>query len=71
VNDAHALLAEGLLTVREAASLCRVSRGFLYAAMERGELPYCKLGRARRIPRRGLLEFAARGLQTAENGDHR
>jgi excisionase family DNA binding protein len=71
VDNAYALLAEGLMTVREAASLCRVSRAFLYAAMDRGELPYCKLGRARRIPRRGLLEFMGRGLRAAENGDRR
>ncbi len=57
------LVADGLLTVREAAAFLRISRSSLYATMDRGELAFVKLGRSRRIPRRALVELAASGLQ--------
>lgn len=60
--DAQTLVADGLVTISEATKLLSVSRSFLYLAMERGELAYCRFGRARRIPRRALLEFAAARL---------
>ena len=56
------LVAAGLVTVREAASFLGISVAGLYALMARGELPFVKLGRARRIPRRALVELAARNL---------
>jgi excisionase family DNA binding protein len=37
------------LRVREAARLLAISRSSLYHLMDRGELPYVKLGKARRI----------------------
>ena len=57
------LVADGLLTVREAARFLRLSRSNLYALMERGELAFVKLGRSRRIPRRALVELAAAHLE--------
>ena len=57
------LVADGLLTVREAAEFLRLSRSALYRLMDRGALPFVKLGRNRRIPRRALVELAARGLR--------
>jgi excisionase family DNA binding protein len=57
------MLADGLSTVREAAVYSRLSRAFLYNAMERGDLVYVKVGRRRLIPKRALLEFLARGLR--------
>jgi excisionase family DNA binding protein len=56
-------VADGLLTIVDAARLLAVSRSYLYQVMDRGELPHVKLGRARRIPRRALLEFAASRLR--------
>ncbi len=56
------LVADGLLTVREAAAFLRISRSNLYALMDHGELAFVKLGRSRRIPKRGVIELAARGL---------
>ncbi len=56
-------IAEGLLTVQEAAQFLRVSRSKLYALMDAGELQFVKLGRSRRIPRRALIYLAASGLQ--------
>ena len=52
------LFAEGMLTIKEAAEHLRLNRATLYRAMERGELPYYKMGKARRIPRRALRIWA-------------
>ena len=57
------LVADGLLTIREAAGFLHLSRSTVYQFMDRGELPFVKLGRSRRIPKRALVELAARGLQ--------
>ncbi len=61
--DRTDVVAEGLLTVTDAARFLSVSRSKLYEMMDRGELPYVKLGRSRRIPRRALVELAASGLR--------
>lgn len=56
------LIADGLLTVEQAGRLLSCSRSFLYTRMNAGELPFARLGRARRIPRRAVLDFAAARL---------
>ena len=56
------LLEEGLTTVMEAASFLGLSRSLLYQLMDRGELAYVEIGRARRIPRRALVELASNNL---------
>jgi excisionase family DNA binding protein len=57
------LVSDGLLNVAESAVFLRLSRSAVYALMERGELQYVKLGRARRIPRRALEQLAASNMQ--------
>lgn len=57
------LVADGLVTVKKAAEFLSVGRSTLYEAMERGRLPYVKIGAARRIPMRALTEFAAANLR--------
>jgi excisionase family DNA binding protein len=57
-----ALVADGLMTILEAAAFLRVSRSTLYVFMDSGELASVKLGRRRLVPRRALVEFAARGV---------
>jgi excisionase family DNA binding protein len=56
------LVADGLVTVREAAQWLGLGRAKLYQMMERGELAYVKIGRARRIPRGALVDVAVSGL---------
>jgi len=56
------LVGDGLLTTKEAAEFLGISVAGLYAIMARGELPFVKLGRSRRVPRRALIELAARNL---------
>lgn len=57
------LLGDGLCTVSEACRLLAVSRSFLYQRMDAGDLPYCRFGRCRRVPRAALIQFAARHLR--------
>ncbi len=62
-SEQQALVADGLMTVREAAAFLRLSRSSVYALMDHGELAFVKLGRSRRIPRRALVELAASVLR--------
>jgi excisionase family DNA binding protein len=59
---ARDLVADGLKTVREAASFLGISVAGTYQLMARGDLPFVKIGRSRRIPRRALVELAAKNL---------
>lgn len=56
------LVADGLLTVREAATFLKTSRANLYSLCASGDLPFCKIGRSRRIPKRAVIELAERSL---------
>src|SRR5262245_29909219 len=53
-------LDHGLLRVQEAARLLGLSRSMLYQLMDKGELPYVKFGKARRLNRQCLLEYVRR-----------
>lgn len=63
MQDASDLVAEGLLSVGEAARFLSLSRTTLYELMESGRLVYVKLGRARRIPRRAVIALATSNLR--------
>jgi excisionase family DNA binding protein len=54
--DVETIVADGLLTVPEAAKFLAVSRPKIYEMMDRGELAYVKLGRCRRIRRCELTD---------------
>jgi excisionase family DNA binding protein len=56
---------DGLATIRQAEEFLAVSRSTLYVLMDKGELPYAKIGKSRRIPWKALREFAQRCLVTA------
>ena len=60
--DREEVVRDGLLSVPETGRFLSVSRSKVYALMECGELPFVRLGRARRIPRRGVVELAAPNL---------
>jgi excisionase family DNA binding protein len=62
-KSAATLVEDGLVKVSEATAFLRLSRSTLYTMMDRGELAFVKLGRSRRIPRRALVELAARELR--------
>lgn len=64
------LLNDGLMNVAEAAAFLRLSRSTVYTLMDSGKLGYVKIGAARRIPKRALVELAAAswvGPQPAAN----
>jgi excisionase family DNA binding protein len=63
VDERLSLVADGLVTVQDAAYFLGLGRTSVYSLMDAGHLSYIKLGRARRIPRRALLEFAAKNLK--------
>jgi excisionase family DNA binding protein len=44
-----------VLTVEEAATVLRISRGSAYEAVRTGELPHVRIGRSIRVPRAALL----------------
>lgn len=59
---ADLLVEGGLCTVPQAAAFLSLARSTVYALMDRGEIPFAKFGRARRIPKRALVAFASRHL---------
>lgn len=61
--DVLELVADGLETTSFAADFLGVARSTVYKWMETGQLAYVKLGRARRIPKRALMELAAANLR--------
>lgn len=58
-SDLLCLVRDGAVSVSEAQAITGLGRTFLYGAMQRGELPYVKIGSARRIPRRALEQWLA------------
>ena len=56
-------LDDGAVSPEVARRFLGVSKTSFYAAMDRGEIPYAKIGRSRRIPKRALREFLARNLR--------
>lgn len=59
----NALVADGLVPLAEAMTFLSVSRSTLYELMDKGVLPYAKIGRSRRVPKRALVELARRTLR--------
>ena len=62
-SDRTELVADGLMTVKEAAEFLSVSRSTLYTMMDAGELASVKIGRCRRIPRVAVVQLAAERLR--------
>jgi excisionase family DNA binding protein len=56
------LVLDGLDRVGEVARFLKLSVSTVYGLMDRGELPYVKLGKSRRIPHRAVVELAATRL---------
>lgn len=61
-DPATEMVADGLVRMPEAEKFLGLSRSKLYELMEQGTLPYVKIGRSRRIPRKALSELAASNL---------
>jgi excisionase family DNA binding protein len=59
---AGGLVHDGLRSVAEACEFLGVSRSTLYLLMDGGQLAYCKIRGARRIPYRALVALAEKCL---------
>lgn len=68
VATVEELVADGLCTVNEAVQFWGVKKSLVYAMMERGDIPYVRIGRRRLIPRRFLMQFAAENLVVRKAG---
>jgi excisionase family DNA binding protein len=58
------LVQDGLDRVVEVARFLKLSPSTIYGMMDRGVLPYVKIGKARRVPHRAVVELAAGSLVT-------
>jgi excisionase family DNA binding protein len=71
LNDAgltplREMVADGMVHVAEAARFLGIGKSLLYQMMEQGELAYAKIHGRRCIPRRALVELAARRVVIRE-----
>jgi excisionase family DNA binding protein len=57
-TKSESLVEDGLLSIEDAMAFLSISRSTLYELMEKGLLPWSKIGRSRRIPRRALVNLA-------------
>ena len=57
------LTTDGLATVKQASIFLSVGRSTIYQLMDSGELPYCKIGRARRVPWLAIHKLVADSLR--------
>ena len=53
------LIEGGFERAGDVARLLSVSRSTVYTLMDRGDLPYIKVGKCRRIPRDAVLAYVA------------
>ena len=56
------VFADGALTVAAAVGFSGIGRTRLYELMDAGDLPFCRVGARRLLPRRALAEFLARHI---------
>jgi excisionase family DNA binding protein len=57
--ESSELVQDGLISVAQAARFLSVSRSTMYKLMDSGNIRYLKVGRARRVPRKALIDFVA------------
>jgi excisionase family DNA binding protein len=62
-DEQRLLVEDGLETISGVVRFTKLSRSAVYELMGTGRLAYVKLGRARRVPRRSLVELVAAALQ--------
>jgi excisionase family DNA binding protein len=61
-GQARDLVEDGFATLPQGGKFLALCRASLYALMDKGELPYAKFGKSRRIPWRALHEYARKNL---------
>lgn len=63
IREKEALAEDGLVSVSEACEFLGIRMTLLYKLMNDGELEFCKIRKARRIPRKSLVQYAARQIR--------
>lgn len=63
MSDRDPLIQDGLISVADACGFLGIKKSKLYDLMAAGELRWCQIGRARRIPRNELLRLAKESLR--------
>lgn len=58
-----------LMTVKELRTLLKLSQPSIYRLMERGELPYVRLGKSRRVKREDVARFIERNTVARASHD--
>ena len=61
-TNAEELVRDGMSSIPDACQYLGIRRSLLYRLMERGELPWAKIGSRRVIPWRALRRYAAERL---------
>ena len=61
------IVSYGLDRIPDVARFLGISRSQVYAFMAHGDLPYVKLNKSRRVPRKAMLEFARKNLIVKES----
>ncbi len=64
--DSKRHAVEGLCSVREACEFLSIGKSSLYSLMQKGDVPFCFVGKNRRIPRKALIEFTERVLEKGQ-----
>jgi excisionase family DNA binding protein len=64
-REVAGLLDEGLVSVADAAAFLSVSTRTVCRLMESGELVYAQIRGRRRIPKKALIEMAAKSMMRA------
>ena len=62
-SNSEQLVLDGLVSIGDAMEFLRVGRSTVYELMDKGVLPYSKIGRSRRIPKRALVQLAQATLK--------
>ena len=56
------LVADGLMKASEVARLLALGRNKIYELMDNGTLPYVRIGKSKRIPRKSVTDFMTDNL---------
>ena len=62
-TQSNEVFEEGLMTVAEASKFLSIGKSKLYELMDAGQLVYAKFGKARRIPKRALVDLAKANMR--------
>lgn len=66
IQEGVSALSDGLLTVGAAVEFTGLPRTTVYALIQQGEVPSLKVGRRRLVPKRALVDYLAKQLDSPD-----